>query len=398
MVSTQRSPHAVVVPLPSLGHVNPLLHFSKLLAARGLFISFINTQWIEERIFRPPNDLKSVSRQLQERGLNIRLLSLSDGLPAEHPRYQKIDEYFQAMHKLGPAMLRLLEGASPPITCIVSDCLFACTYEVATALGVPRVLFWTMCSSAAIAFANSHLLLEKGYIPVNVEEAQRAENLITCLPGKIPPLRKKDLMTFFRIQDPGDVTFQIFLYESEIQNKADYVLVNVFEELQGPEAVAGLSKEGCPALAIGPVFLPHLLQDKASVFLPQLWEDETDCLQWLDTQGPSSVLYISFGSIAVMSISQLEELALGLEASRQPFLWVVRPDIATDGKAATLPEGFRERIKGRGMVIKWAPQLKVLSHPSVGGFLSHCGWNSTLESISMGVGRYGQSSSITPGL
>ncbi|XP_059063745.1 linamarin synthase 2-like [Cryptomeria japonica] len=81
---------------------------------------------------------------------------------------------------------------------------------------------------------------------------------------------------------------------------------------------------------------------------------------------------------------QLEELAIGLEKSQHPFLWVLRMDIA-GGMPATLPEGFEERTKDRGLIVKWAPQVKVLSHPSVGGFISHCGWNSCLESMSMGI-------------
>ncbi|KAH9295900.1 hypothetical protein KI387_039488 [Taxus chinensis] len=388
-----RPPHAVVVPFPAQGHVTPLMHFAKLLAARGFFITFINTEWTEQRIFKPPNDSAAVSAELQRKGLQIRFLSLPDGLPPHHPRVLAIDEYFLAMHKLAPAMVRLLESAAdraPPITCIVTDCFVACTHQVATQLAVPRVVFWTYCSSAAIALANSRLLLDKGYIPINVKEARLPENLITCLPGKIPPLRPTDLVTFFRVQDASDSMFQLVLYESDMQNKADYALINVFEELEGPEAAEGLSK-GYPALPIGPVFLPEFLEgdESSSVNIAtSLLKENLDCLKWLDAQAPSSVLYVAFGSIAVVSMVQLQELALGLEASQQPFLWVVRPDIA-EGKSAVLPKGFAERVRGRGLLVEWAPQLKVLSHPSVGGFFTHNGWNSTSESISMGVPMIG---------
>ncbi|KAH9295905.1 hypothetical protein KI387_039493, partial [Taxus chinensis] len=102
--------------------------------------------------------------------MHFRFLSLPDRLPADHPRLLIIHEFFYAMHNLGPAMTRLLQSTAddaPPITCIVADCLFACTHEVATALGVPRVVFWTFCASAAIALASSRLLLDKGHIPFN---------------------------------------------------------------------------------------------------------------------------------------------------------------------------------------------------------------------------------------
>ncbi|KAJ6851457.1 putative cis-zeatin O-glucosyltransferase [Iris pallida] len=121
------------------------------------------------------------------------------------------------------------------------------------------------------------------------------------------------------------------------------------------------------------------------------------CLEWLDEQPPASVLYVSFGSTSTMSDEQIERLATGLERSGQRFIWVLRDadlgDIfAADGDGGNgigrreLPAGFEERVKGRGMVVRgWAPQLPILAHPSTGGFMSHCGWNSCMESLSMGV-------------
>jgi hypothetical protein len=101
-------------------------------------------------------------------------------------------------------------------------------------------------------------------------------------------------------------------------------------------------------------------------------------------QQPASVIYISFGNLAVKSQEQLVQLALGLEGSGQPFLWVLRSDIE-QGKSRVLPEGFEDRTKDRALFVRWAPQVKVLAHTSVGLFLTHSGWNSTLESMSMGV-------------
>ncbi|XAR69483.1 Trans-zeatin O-beta-D-glucosyltransferase [Bertholletia excelsa] len=115
------------------------------------------------------------------------------------------------------------------------------------------------------------------------------------------------------------------------------------------------------------------------------------CLEWLDKQTPKSVLYVSFGTTTSLRDEQIKEIALGLEESRQKFIWVLRDadesDIFSDNlRRALLPEGHEERIKEFGMVVsEWAPQLEILEHPSTGGFLSHCGWNSCLESITIGV-------------
>ncbi|KAL7194438.1 hypothetical protein ACSBR1_034787 [Camellia fascicularis] len=116
------------------------------------------------------------------------------------------------------------------------------------------------------------------------------------------------------------------------------------------------------------------------------------CLDWLAKQAPKSVLYVSFGTTPSMTDAQIKELAMGLEQSRQKFIWVLRDadkgDIfAGDVKRAeALPEAYEERVKGIGLVVRdWAPQLEILAHPSTGGFMSHCGWNSCLESITMGV-------------
>lgn len=116
------------------------------------------------------------------------------------------------------------------------------------------------------------------------------------------------------------------------------------------------------------------------------------CLEWLDEQESDSVIFISFGTTTSLSDEQIQELAKGLESSQQKFLWVVRDadkgDIFAEEEARTseLPVGFEERVRGRGMVVRdWAPQVEVLGHPSTGGFMSHCGWNSCMESISNGV-------------
>uniref|UniRef100_A0A0C9RST7 Glycosyltransferase n=1 Tax=Wollemia nobilis TaxID=56998 RepID=A0A0C9RST7_9CONI len=374
--------HAVVVPFPAQGHVNALLNFAELLSTRGFFITFVNTEWSERRIF---GDSQVFQRP------NFRFLSVPDGLPAEHGRMAELGEYWGVLQKLGSELEQLLRSARdkseiPPVTCIVSDAVMSCTHSVAANMEVPRVIFWPVCAAFSISHKYAPLLLSQGLIPVKVSEAKCPERLITTLPGNIPPLWPADLLTFSREQDASDPIFQASLYEARFADIGDYVLVNTFEELEGKDAVAALSANGCPAMAIGPVFLDNVLQGKK--VKSSMWEEDESCLNWLEMHPPNSVLYVSFGSIAIKSQQQLEELALGLERSEQPFLWVLRSDLA-QGESGVLPEGFKERTKARAFFVSWAPQLRVLSHPSVGGFLTHSGWNSTLESISTGVPMIG---------
>ena len=120
-------------------------------------------------------------------------------------------------------------------------------------------------------------------------------------------------------------------------------------------------------------------------------------MRWLDNQPPSSVLFVSFGSGGTLSHDQLNELAFGLEMSGHKFLWVVRAPnkfssssyfsgLKKEDPVEYLPSGFLDRTRNQGLVVpSWAPQIEILGHDSIGGFLSHCGWSSTLESVVNGV-------------
>ena len=135
-----------------------------------------------------------------------------------------------------------------------------------------------------------------------------------------------------------------------------------------------------------PIFPIGPLHEIASASSSSLLEEDSSCLAWLDKQSYNAVIYVSFGSVAFMDMKELAEIAWGLANSQQPFLWVVRPgSIRGSELIEVLPKGFKETIGERGYIVKWAPQKEVLAHDAVGGFFSHCGWNSTLESICGGI-------------
>ncbi|KAK1406854.1 hypothetical protein QVD17_38462 [Tagetes erecta] len=160
---------------------------------------------------------------------------------------------------------------------------------------------------------------------------------------------------------------------------------NTFDELDSDILDASSSKFP-PCYAIGPL---HLLENKIvdktlASFKSTLWKEDVECVKWLDTKEPSSVIYVNFGSITVITSQQLVEFGWGLAKSNYSFLWIIRPDLVI-GESAVLPHELLEEISGRGLLASWCPQEQVLNHSSIGGFLTHSGWNSTIESVSSGV-------------
>lgn len=203
------------------------------------------------------------------------------------------------------------------------------------------------------------------------------------LPGCVP-VQGKDLHQ--AVQDRRNEAYKWFLGVTKRFHEPKGILVNSFENLE-PGAVKGLKEaDGIPPVyPVGPLVRTSP-------------DEEHECLRWLDRQPHGSVVYVCFGSGGTHTCAQTTELALGLEMSGRRFLWVVRRpherevsgaylgDKSQKNALAFLPEKFQERTKGVGYLVpSWAPQLAVLGHASIGGFMSHCGWSSTLESIVKGV-------------
>lgn len=186
-----------------------------------------------------------------------------------------------------------------------------------------------------------------------------------------PPLKVKDLPVI-NSTDPEKVFQLVTSMVSSAMNCAGLIL-NTFEDLEQPSLDKLRHEFPIPIFPIGP-FHKFCLHASSSLMA----HDET-CISWLDRQELRSVIYVSFGSIAAIEESKFDEIACGLRNSRRSFLWVIRP-----GLVSVVPR-MDPIFKAKGCIVKWAPQLEVLAHPSVGAFWTHCGWNSTLESISEGV-------------
>ena len=198
-------------------------------------------------------------------------------------------------------------------------------------------------------------------------------------------IRLRDFPAFFKTTDPNDIMLNFLIAEAERANKASAIILNTFDALE-KDVLDALRATLPPVYTIGP--LQHLVHqisdDKLKLFGSCLWKEQPECLQWLDSKEPNSVVYVNFGSVIVMTPQQLRELAWGLANSNKPSLWIIRPDLVPED-SAPLPPEFVAETRDRGLLASWCPQEQVLKHPAVGGFVTHSGWNSTSEGICGGV-------------
>ena len=217
------------------------------------------------------------------------------------------------------------------------------------------------------------------------------DRLVTSVPGMETFLRCRDLPNFCRVNNLVDPNLQLFKNETRQSPRAHALILNTFEDLEGP--ILSHIRTKCPKIyTIGPLheILKLRLESKTTSLQSQssnsIFKVDRSCMKWLDAQPLKSVIYVSFGSITVMTVDELMEFWYGLVNSKQCFLWAIRPDlVAQKVGEGQIPKELVEGTKDRGYMVGWVPQEEVLAHQAVGGFLTHSGWNSTLESIVAGV-------------
>ncbi|CAH8351889.1 unnamed protein product [Eruca vesicaria subsp. sativa] len=391
VVSNAQKPHVVCIPYPAQGHINPMLKVAKLLHAKGFHVTFVNTIYNHKRLLRSrgPNAL--------DRLPSFQFEAIPDGLPEpEVDATQDIAALCESTttNCLTPfkELLQQINARDdvPPVSCIVSDGAMGFTLDAAEELGVPEVLFWTPSAPGFMAYLHFYLFIEKGLSPLKDESCLTKEHLNTPIDWipSMKNLKLKDIPTFVRTANSSDIIMLNFIVrETERSKRASAIILNTFDDLDH-DILQAMQSILPPVYSIGPLHLlvnREIKEDSETGTLgANLWREETECLDWLDTKTRNSVVYVNFGSITVMTGKQLVEFAWGLAASRKEFLWVIRPDLVA-GEEAVIPTEFLTETEGRRMLLSWCPQEKVLSHPAVGGFLTHNGWNSTLESISAGV-------------
>ncbi|XLT95746.1 hypothetical protein HN873_017408 [Arachis hypogaea] len=333
----------VLYPALDRGHFLSMLELANLIATHHPSLSIIFL------ISTPPTPTtiqKQCLSALSTAATSITFLHLPPvTLPADlHPHILCIELSRRSNHNLHQLLHSISKTST--IKAIVLDFMNStAATQVTNRLNIPTYFYFTSCASSLstiLHFPTLHETTTTSFkdFPMQIQ-----------IPG-LPRISTDDYPDLTK--DRESSIYRVFLDISKTMRDSDGIIVNTCDAIEA-RAIRALR-----------------------------------CLSWLDSQPSQSVVLLSFGSLGTFSKKQLKEIAMGLEKSKQRFLWVVRGEAESDNSEPSLnellPEGFLERTKEKGMVVKdWAPQAAILSHDSVGGFVTHCGWNSILEAVCEGV-------------
>ncbi|KAL7253287.1 hypothetical protein ACSBR1_007757 [Camellia fascicularis] len=386
-VQTLTPPHVLIFPLPAQGHVNSMLKLAELLCLSDFHVTFLVSDHVHNRLLRQTNVHKRF-----EHYPRFRFETISDGIPTESSRSgtdfltELIDSLRTVIKPLFRELFcsnRLSYESTRPVTCIIADGVLSFTIDVAEEMGIPIVYFRTISACAFWAYFCIPRLIESCDLPFKGIDLDVP---IQTIPGMEDFLRRRDLPANCRVSDLSNKKFQFLSTETQQTPRARALILNTFEDLEGP-ILSHIRIHMPNVYTIGPLHAhnkPRMAVTSTSS--NSLLEEDHNCMMWLDAQPSQSVIYISFGSLAMITRTQLMEFWHGVVKSGKRFLWVIRPDLVSDGGGVgQIPTELLEATMERGYVVEWAPQEEVLDHQAIGGFLTHSGWNSTLESIVAGV-------------
>ena len=383
-VAASSRPHVVLVASPGAGHLIPMAELARrFVAHHGLAATLVTFTDLSA-----PNANSAILSSLSASQVStVALPAVSlDDLPSDAHIGTVLMELMGRSIPHLRALLRDISAAAP-LAALVADLFGSTMLSLATELGVPSYIF-SPINLTALAVVHNAVELNDGAASGEYRDLPD----VLQLPGGVL-LRREDYADEFK--NSKEPIYAHVIEEGRRYRAADGFMVNTFHEMEpgNAEELKQAAEQGTfpPAYPVGPLIRPSSDEDAAS-----------PCIQWLDRQPTGSVVYVSFGSAGALSVEQTAELAAGLEDSGHRFLWVVRMPSLDGGNSsmfrghgsdkddedplAWLPEGFLERTSGRGLAVaSWAPQVRVLSHPATAAFVSHCGWNSTLESVASGV-------------
>ncbi|VAH63617.1 anthocyanidin 5,3-O-glucosyltransferase [Triticum aestivum] len=372
----------VMYPAPGAGHLIPTVEFGRLLVSHGLAVIVVQRGLPAGNATAPASSLYGNGDASASPFLSFHYIP-EPPLPHGVPEGDHVAKVFELTRASNPELRDFLRVTSPAALLLDFFCYSAA--DVAAEIGIPAYFFFQSCTASLAVLL--HLPVIHGQNDVSMRDLGGE---LVHVPG-VTPIPAHDLPAAFL--DRSSLSYKHFLALSEQLCKSHGVIVNSCRSLE-PRATDAVASGLCtpPGRTTPPLFCVGPLVQSAEVAEKQ----GEECLAWLDTQPKASVLFLCFGSMGRFSAEQIKEMAAGLEMSGQRFLWVVRSPPGGNEQPGEpeldvlLPNGFLDRTKDRGLVVtSWAPQREVLAHETVGGFVTHCGWNSVLEAVMAGVPMLG---------
>ncbi|XP_061354585.1 gallate 1-beta-glucosyltransferase 84A24-like [Gastrolobium bilobum] len=365
--------HVFLVSFPGQGHVNPLLRLGKRLASKGLLVTFCTPEsWAKH--MRKASHISDEPAPIGD-GF-MRFESFEDGWDEDEPRRNDLDEYLPQLELVGkevlPLMINKHAQQGRPVSCLINNPFIPWVSDVAEALGLPFAMLWVQSCACLSAYYHYYHKL----VPFPSQADPEIDVHLPCM----PPLRYDEIPSFLYPTTPCPFLRRAIIAQFSNLDKSFCILMDAFHELE-QDNVDYMSKI-CPIIkTVGPLFKAPNTNTLRGDFLMA-----DDCIDWLNSKPTSSVVYISFGSVVYLKQDQVDEIAHGLLESGVSFLWVMKPPNKYSGHdPLVLPDGFMEKAGNKGKVVKWSPQEQVLGHPSVVCFVTHCGWNSSMEAITSGM-------------
>ncbi|XP_012084626.2 UDP-glycosyltransferase 88F3 [Jatropha curcas] len=377
----------VLYPSPGLSHIVSMVELAKLILHHANHYFSITILLITSNLWNSPTIASYIDNISQSHpSISFRRFPPVSVDPTPPRSYAVM--VFETILLNKPYVLNFLQEIKKErnVCSFIIDIFCTSALSLGKQLKVPTYYYFTSgaaCLGAFLYFPRVHNLYKEKKSFKDLKET------VLDFPH-MPPLKAIHIPE--PMLDRDDPAYNDMLYYCSHLSKSDGIMINTFPDLE-PNAIKkiedGLCVEGAktpPLYCVGPVISRNTGKK----------EPKDSCLSWLDMQPRKSVVFLCFGSRGSFSVEQVKEIANGLEKSGERFLWVVKnppledrkqtEDIVDFDLEAILPKGFLNRVKDRGLVVKfWAQQMEVLSHDSVGGFVTHCGWNSVIEAVVTGV-------------
>ncbi|KAK9928411.1 hypothetical protein M0R45_025548 [Rubus argutus] len=378
--------------------MNPMVQFAKRLVSKGLKVTVVAT-------ISAMHQFEAAPERLYSFGFDVELIS--DGKEYVH-RPESIDESTERFTRvttqtladlianiknrskkkkkngttIAPGSDRDHDDARstqyPELKFLVYHSGMPWALDIARQHGIDGAPFFTT-SSPVIAICEHYL---QGVLKI---PSQNDRSTTTLSLPSMPPLAFTDLPSFLRDFDSFPAYLELTLRQYTNIRQPKWIFISTFDKLE-EEVVKWMRSQEWPVRTIGPMipsmFLDKRLKDDKEYSLDLFKPNVETCIKWLDSRETGSVVYVSFGTMNKCNLKkeQIEELAWGLRDMNYYFLWAVR-----ESDMEKLPCDFLEETSETGLVVSWCPQLQVLAHKAVRCFVTHCGWNSVLEALSLGV-------------